>query len=584
MKKKLWKLSIILICISCANQNSSFISSSLSSSQELSSSISSLQSEEIYPSNKDELTELINKTSLNYTLEKESKFTYTKTEYPQKYSFEDYYFKKEEKLVSQRFKESFASQKMTVKKEQSKNQINFDTIYSFSGYGYIGNFEEKQILLKYYDTSKVPESEYIAQENLLTYLTIDEGKSINNYITSNLSYLVVSYLQNINQDFEKPIKNDDDTLTYYLNGESIINQDRRKTYELELTFSIDKSIKEATFTYKSYNYDWGKGSFDSNTYEHIVEHYKCEYSSIESGETSNIVNPNDYILKDAEIGFIEQNSYDGALLNNNAIKCGTYLKPKTISTTPRTAINNTFSIISSSNEAVVQNTGYSWKCVNIGTTTLTLENNDGFKKEIKITVFAPDLESINISLPGDKFYVGEKYFINISNNPYDSISTYNVTSSNNNIAEIINENNSFYINCKQNGTITIHVESIEFPSIKTSLTVTIEEAPALGDNATLLINNLWYCYSYSTYSYYYLSFNEDGTGKIYDDYYYVNETFTYVVNNNIVTLSELYIYYDYSYTTFVDNKITIDESKTKLHLSLFDGFYTYMIETFEIYN
>ena len=598
MKKIITFIGVSLLLISCNNtpitSGSSSIESSSSESQNSSLSSSNLSSDtsssessslEILPKNNDELIELINTYSTSFTLNNETSYSITKKEFPFKYSFEEYGYQKEEKLTSKRFKEEFATLNMSVTKYKSSDLENYEEMYSFSGQGYIGKYNDKYIDLKYYDTSKVPDSEYISQTNNLSSLILEESENINTYITSNISSVVTNYLSNINDEYDNYYKTNDGLLIYELTGEKVFPKDHKETYSLNITFNSNYSISKTIYTFKTFNYDWSLEAFSTSPNDHKIEEYDLNYNQeLPSCINQEYTNPENYIIKDAEIGLIEQNSYDGALLDLSAIKIGTYIKPVTLSTTPSKAINNEFNIVASENEEVISLYYGSWKCIGAGSTTLTLENSNGFSKTLEVTVYLPELESISVSFSSNKFYVGKSYNINISLYPYDAVSTFNITSSDENILTVTNNNNSYSINCLSQGNASITVKSVEYPSIEKTIEVNVEEAKNSGELVEFITKNNWKCYSYDNYAYYYLSFSEDVTGRLYDDYFYVDESFTWTIEENKITVSEVSFYYNYSTTVFIDNTITIDRDNEKLHLLFSDGFYTVMNETFTIYN
>ena len=206
-------------------------------------------------------------------------------------------------------------------------------------------------------------------------------------------------------------------------------------------------------------------------------------------------------------------------------------------------------------------------------------NELGLEKTLDITVYSPTLESISLNVSNTNMYVNESYQLYIYNNPYDSNSTYNIEVDDPSIAQIEIIDNKYMINCLKEGETLITVTSIEFPNITNSISIKILEKSNDNSYMSALISNTWSVYSYNTYTTLYLQFYEDGKGILYDDYG-ESASFNWSIDDKKVTLSDIYFYYNYEYTNFCHNTITISEDGNELYARFSDGFYTMLIETF----
>lgn len=569
---------------SSSNVSSSVSSSSTSTSSSISTSsttinpISSLKPDiSILPTTKEELISLINEKSLMISLNSESEYTYTKTNYSQKYDFEDYSYMDKESVHSYRYLENCVKT-IEIEKNISSDLKNYTNLYTYQGSAFVGKNEDKYINLRKFDLTNVPTGEYIASKDELNLLVIDDNNSLESYLISDFYSKIGNWINSLEDQFQTPSLNNDKSFEYNLSFEKVEEQATKTNIELDLVFNEDYSINYCKYIYKTFGYDWNTNDFKVNTNDHFIEEYEFKYSKI-NNETNNIINPNDYILSDAEITLIENNSYDQVPLKLNNIKVGTSIKPFVLNVIPNNAIDRNFKIISSSDPEIVKENYGVWKCEKPGTTTLTLVNELGLEKTLDITVYSPTLESISLNVSNTNMYVNESYQLYIYNIPYDSNSTYNIEVDDPSIAQIEIIDNKYMINCLKEGETLIRVTSIEFPNITNSISIKILEKSNDNSYMSTLISNTWSVYSYNTYTTLYLKFYEDGKGILYDDYG-ESASFNWSIDDKKVTLSDIYFYYNYEYTNFCDNTITISEDGNELYARFSDGFYTMLIETF----
>lgn len=570
--------------ISSSSTTSTKSSISTSSSVSTSTSSSSKPTGPNYevPTSNYEIIELLENTSYVLAKNHETSYTYSRTSYPQKYDFEDYGYMNTERVISHRYTDH-TSKEITIEKSKSTNSIDYTNIYSFNGLMYIGNFENKNIHLEKYDTSNVPSNEYISKTNNLSLLEVEEGKELNDYLVSDLYQKVNGWIETFGTKYLDKKINNDGSVTFSKTNEIIEEQVSKVEIDLIIELDANGFVTYAKYINKTYSYDWNLNDFKTNTTEHTIDEYTCVYDEkLNGNDDFTLINPNEYILTDAVIGFIENNSYSQVLLDNNNIKVGTSIKPFIVSATPSTALDKSFVIVSSSNpDIVVENYGV-WKCIMPGTTTLTLVNELGLEKQVDITVYTPSLTSITLSLSNQNMLVNNSYQLYVYGTPYDAVSTFNFYSSDTEIADVIYEDGKYMINCKKAGNCTITVTSIEFPLISNSIDIKVSDDASDQSYAAILTANTWYVYSYNTYTQLYLAFYEDGRGILYDDYG-ESSSFKWTIDGTKVTISEIFFYYNYEYTTFIENTINISTDGSRLYANFSDGFYTVMIETFSKY-
>lgn len=559
---------------SSTSASSSIISSSTTSNN---SSSSSLPNISLLPKNKEELIKFIEDNAFPISLENESEYTYIKMNYPQKYDFEDYGYMNKESVHSYRYVDH-SVKTIEIQKNISSNLIDYTSLYSYVGKSFIGKNGDNYINLKKFDFSNVPTGEYIASKDELNLLNIDENNQFESYLISDIYTKIYEWIYSLEDAFQTPTINNDKSFDYNISFEKIEEQTTKTNIDLLIVFNDDYSLKYCKYIYKNYGYDWNTNNFKDNTTDYYIEEYEFKYAKI-NNDINDIINPNEYILSDAEITLIENNSYDQVPLKLDNIKVGTSIKPFVLNVVPKDAIDRTFKIVSSSNPDIVIESYGVWKCVKPGTTTLTLVNELGLEKTLEITVYTPMLESISLSVSNSNMYVNESYQLFIYNTPYDANSTYNINVADNSIAEIEIIDDKYMIKCLKEGTTSITVTSMEFPNVSNSISINVVEKSNDNSYITTLISNTWSVYSYNTYSTLYLQFYENGRGNLYDDYG-ENASFTWEINGNKVTVSDVYFYYNYEYTNFCDNSITISEDGSELYVHFSDGFYTMLNETF----
>lgn len=530
------------------------------------------------PTSNEEILTLINGTSYYLAKNHESSYTYEKTSYPQKYDFEDFGYMTKETINSYRFV-SHSSKEVIVEKFSSLDLVNYSSIYSYNGVIFDGNYNDKNIHLEKYDTSNVPGSEYITRENNISLIEIKENRELSDYLVSDLYANINTWVNSLEDNAIGTTLNNDGSVSLFTSIEKIEHQVMKTKIELAIELDINGFINHAKYVYKTYSYDWNINDYRANTTDHTIEEYSCNFSNeLTDNDNLDLVNPEDYILVDAEIGFIENNSYNQALLDTNNIKANTSIKPFLISATPSTALDRTFTIVSSSNTDVIDESYGVWKCLLPGTTTLTLVNELGFEKLVNITVYTPALETINLSLATQNMKENNSYQLYVYGSPYDAISAFDIVSSDNDVADVTYEDGKYMINCKKEGTTTITVTSVEFPSISNSIEITVQGDNSDSSLSSVLTSTTWHVYSYNTWSEIYLNFYEDGRGQI-SDSYGDSSSFTWEIDGSTVTISEIYFNYNY----YIENTIRIAEDGSCLYANFSDGFYTTLIETFDPY-
>lgn len=558
---------------SSSNNSSSTISSSHSSS--------TISSSFAMPTNINELKNLLENTSYNLALTNEISFVYEKTDYPQKYNIDEYGYRTIETVYSNRFQSDYSTRNISITKSKSLDLKNYEEMYTYTGKSYVGKYDNDYIDLEVYDISSIPENEYIYKNSAISKLNINENSLIEDYLISNAPKTVSNWLANFENIESILYMEESNEYCYYLTNEIYIHQQTKTMTELKLDINKNGFLSSCEYIYKVFNYDWNIEDFSTQTTTHMIEKYSSTYGEIPIDNEDLLINPMDYILTDATIGFIENNSYDNELLDVNAIKVGTSIKPFTISVTPSTALDCNFEILASSNTNVITNNYGTWKCLAPGQSTLTLQNSMGFRKEITVSVYTPELETITLSVSESKLVVGNTYSLYIFCTPYDAVSTYNVTSSNPEVAEIISNDTNYSINCKAEGNTNITVSSIEFPNIIQTISITVSKASDSNDYIEILTKNNWSVYSYSTYSTLYINFYEDKTGILYDDYGNT-ASFKWEIDNETISLSEFSFYYNYEYIIFINNTIKFSNDGSYLYANFSDGSFTSLIETFEI--
>ncbi len=150
-----------------------------------------------------------------------------------------------------------------------------------------------------------------------------------------------------------------------------------------------------------------------------------------------------------------------------------------------------------------------------GTFTLLFDNGLGEIKEVSLTSVQPAPYSISATLPGNIVYNGETNVLTVAISPAGADQSATVTKNESSTGDVTiqdNQDGTFTLTGVTNGSVTLDVASIVNPEIKTSITISVENAPNRENIMSFLTTTTLHG-EVSGWGSHYVNFNSDGTGQ-----------------------------------------------------------------------
>lgn len=150
-----------------------------------------------------------------------------------------------------------------------------------------------------------------------------------------------------------------------------------------------------------------------------------------------------------------------------------------------------------------------------GTFTLLFDNGLGEIKEVSLTSVQPVPYSISATLPGNIVYNGETNVLTVAISPAGADQSATVTKNESSTGDVTiqdNQDGTFTLTGVTNGSVTLDVASIVNPEIKTSITISVENAPNRENIMSFLTTTTLHG-EVSDWGSHYVNFNSDGTGQ-----------------------------------------------------------------------
>ena len=150
-----------------------------------------------------------------------------------------------------------------------------------------------------------------------------------------------------------------------------------------------------------------------------------------------------------------------------------------------------------------------------GTFTLLFDNGLGEIKEVSLTSVQPAPYSISATLPGNIVYNGETNVLTVAISPAGADQSATVTKNESSTGDVTiqdNQDGTFTLTGVTNGSVTLDVASIVNPEIKTSITISVENAPN-RENIMSFLTTTTLCGKVPSWGDNYVNFNTDGSGQ-----------------------------------------------------------------------
>lgn len=150
-----------------------------------------------------------------------------------------------------------------------------------------------------------------------------------------------------------------------------------------------------------------------------------------------------------------------------------------------------------------------------GTFTLLFDNGLGEIKEVSLTSVQPAPYSISATLPGNIVYNGETNVLTVAISPAGADQSATVTKNESSTGDVTiqdNQDGTFTLTGVTNGSVTLDVASIVNPEIKTSITISVENAPN-RENIMSFLTTTTLCGKVPSWGDHYVNFNTDGSGQ-----------------------------------------------------------------------
>lgn len=150
-----------------------------------------------------------------------------------------------------------------------------------------------------------------------------------------------------------------------------------------------------------------------------------------------------------------------------------------------------------------------------GTFTLLFDNGLGEIKEVSLTSVQPAPYSISATLPGNIVYNGETNVLTVAISPAGADQSASVTKNESSTGDVTiqdNQDGTFTLTGVTNGDVTLDIASTIDPSVKTSITISVENVPNRENIMSFLTTTTLHG-EVSGWGSHYVNFNSDGTGQ-----------------------------------------------------------------------
>ena len=150
-----------------------------------------------------------------------------------------------------------------------------------------------------------------------------------------------------------------------------------------------------------------------------------------------LINPLDYFMTSFDVTVC---SFDTIMSTSkpediNAFPYNEYVAVQASNVLPEKSIDREIKIISSSNQEVIKSFADQYKAIGEGETTLTVESTYGIKKEVEVTVVAPELETITPRFTSSLHFVGQEDTLYLDYEPENTLDEYYFVNKNEDIVE-----------------------------------------------------------------------------------------------------------------------------------------------------
>ena len=149
------------------------------------------------------------------------------------------------------------------------------------------------------------------------------------------------------------------------------------------------------------------------------------------------INPLDYFMTSFDVTVC---SFDTIMSTSkpediNAFPYNEYVTVQASNVLPEKSIDREIKIISSSNQEVIKPFADQYKAIGEGKTTLTVESTYGIKKEVEVTVVAPELETVTPRFTSSLHFVGQEDTLYLDYEPENTLDEYYFVNKNEDVVE-----------------------------------------------------------------------------------------------------------------------------------------------------
>ena len=259
--------------------------------------------------------------------------------------------------------------------------------------------------------------------------------------------------------------------------------------DCSLTFSPEMELLSFSFDYQERVPaldEEGNETAETVLYEEVREEQDITYGTKTEYDGTG-VNPTDYFLVDFAV---QIQSSDGIMpdrydADKDNFPYGELVHARAVDVLPEKALDTELTIVSSSDQKVISVTSYDSgnyvRAVGEGTTTLTVQAQNGMKKTIDVTVKAPALESIEANTYSKFHYKGTKENLYIYGKPENSLDEIQVVSDTPELIEVRKDGEDYSLYFKEVGEGQVTVSSVKNPEVKDVLDFHIQEKKTIEE-------------------------------------------------------------------------------------------------------
>lgn len=365
--------------------------------------------------------------------------------------------------------------------------------------------------------------------------------------------------------FTNSLSKDKKSITFTCNYQYFANYS--DCYIIDLVIGLNGNLGLEKFDYKKTNYNYKNVNFTTDA-DGNPAYTLIDPTQIESVEYTkyNIVNGfklpaaqntyfdvSNYFYTDFEADICWEKNY--STIFTNKIEVGYPIKVLLKSFEPFTGIDEV-KIVDSSNKAIVNydETGY-WYGLKEGTATLTLMSGAGVTKTVDVEIIpaVPTEMTVSLLSGSNSLYVGDSTDVDVVVEPIAASNEVTITENGtSNTGKVTIDTNPTTklprITATQAGKVSLLVTSNANSELTKTIDLTIYEKPTDEQYKTMLIGSWTSKFDYGYYDYLnmHVTFNEDGSGVLYDAYdgysapdwsTITNTPFKWTLNGAVVSLT-----------------------------------------------